>query len=150
MTELPSFDEAIEAFCRFLNSRGIGGEIAWVFREDVCRGTGGRVGIRSPLAMTNTHLVRRFYEQSRFDSPGIALEVLCSLQGRICAYIIIPGSKREAEEAMISGLKLSAPTDVREAQACTRGVLSFLWNRLAGGVKQDAFMEMIPRRPRRT
>ena len=77
----------------------------------------GRILIKVPIPSQNIARAAVCYELGWDRNLGVALDVLCLLNGRPCGYIVLPANSRDAELKMMSNslMKLSVPSDLREA-----------------------------------
>ncbi|HKI31032.1 MAG TPA: hypothetical protein VKA46_04145 [Gemmataceae bacterium] len=92
MSETPPYDDALNAFLRFVGEQGFSTELMWVFREDVtnCR---RRYWVRVPVPEANTTSARQHFELGRQRGFGVTLEVLCRLEGRSACFVSWPAPK---------------------------------------------------------
>jgi hypothetical protein len=112
----PSFHEAKRSFEGFLSSNGVSSEMHWIFQEDVVV-QNGRILIKVPIPSQNVARAEACYELGWQRNFGVALDVLCLLNGRPCGYIVVPENDRDAQLKMMSRslLKFSVPSVLREA-----------------------------------
>jgi hypothetical protein len=112
----PSFHEAKTSFEEFLSSNGVSSKLHWVFQEDVVV-RNGSIFVKVPIPSQNDARAEACYELGWQRNFGVALDVLCLLNGRPCGYIVIPENDRDAELMMMSSslMKLSVPSELREA-----------------------------------
>jgi hypothetical protein len=113
---VPDFDTAVEDFRGFLSKEGIGTDIVWVFREDAIARK-RRIWIKVPLPAENEGLARRCYFIGKERGLGLRIELKCLLDSTPCCFIWVPEDQLAAEYAMLSGLKLSIPTEPIHARA---------------------------------
>lgn len=148
----PPFGEAVESFRRFLRNQGCNDTIRWLWREDICtrRAPGSRrswnrtvyVNLTGP---SQTSLVERYYDYGVRRNLGIALEVFCIAAGNPCCIVYVPEDETDASYRMLSGLKLSVPTQPVLARGVTH---PWLWAslRLLIGTPNNAWIQDVPRR----
>jgi len=108
-SDLPPFDEAVEQFCSFIKGQGRNDRIVWIFRQDVIE-IGRRIFVRLPLS-DDEQLVAVKYQEGVRRGLGVALQVYCWVDDRPLCYIWNPKDQMDAEYRMLSGLKLSVPSD---------------------------------------
>ena len=143
--KMPVFGEAVEQFGGFLASQGLSPDLLWVFREDVCWRK-QRLFVKVPVSEENAGNVERLYNLGVNHGLGVRLDVLCLLGSRPCCYVWLPSDEEDASYAMLSGLKLSAPTEPVIAQAVRSGLLWRAYKWLEGGEAFKGIVEQVPQR----
>jgi len=111
-----SFSDVMVNFRRFLTEQDRPGNVLWIFREDITWHD-GTFFLKFPLPETNESLVAKLYEHGCEKGLGLMLDVFCMVAGELCCYIWIPKDARDAELAMVAGLKFSVPSSPRIATA---------------------------------
>lgn len=146
MTDIPLFEDAARQFREFLEREGFVGDLLWIFREDVAVDREGRVSVRLPLPSENPDRARAEYERGRQGGIGVHLSVFCSLESKPCCFVWVPQTERDAESAMVSGLKLSAPKSPRTARAFKESLANRVLTWLGSDPQGDPWLEELPRR----
>ncbi len=126
----PPFGEAIESFRRFLRDQGYSDRLRWLWREDICtrrapgsqRSWNRRVYVNL-VGPSETSLVERYYNYGVGRNLGIALEVFCIAAGHSCCFVYVPEDETDATYRMLSGLKLTIPTQPAVARGVTNPLL---------------------------
>lgn len=113
---LPGFDQALTSWQNFLREEGYVGNVFWIFRDDITLHD-GRFFLRLPLPEINQSLVTQIYEQGCEKGLGVTLSFFCSIADDCYCYIWTPKDAREAELALLAGLKFSIPSQPPTAQA---------------------------------
>lgn len=119
------FDAALERFRQFDAGQGLPAQVVWVFREDVTSRR-RRIAVRWPVAPDNEAVARKRYGVAVRRGLGLRLEVLCLLGGVSCCTIWVPNDDLDASYAMLSGLKLSVPTNPITARPARKGLTWWL------------------------
>ena len=116
MEETPGFDEAIERLKRFLSEQGWPTAIVWRTDRDVARLLGAKIVVRRRSTSDRARRAREYYEEGRGNRVGVAIDVVCELDGAACATIEWTTDSRTAELHMIpdTGLKLCVATPRRQ------------------------------------
>lgn len=143
--EMPVFGEAVQQFGGFLVSQGLSPDLLWVFREDVCRRK-RRLFIKVPVSEENFGDVERLYHLGVSRGLGVRLDVLCLLGSSPCCYVWVPSDEEAASYAMLSGLKLSVPTEPVIARAVRNRVLWRAYKWLERSETFTGIVEQVPRR----
>lgn len=143
--EMPVFGEAVRRFGGFLVSRGLSPDLLWVFREDVYL-RHQRLLVKVPLPERNIGDVKRLYALGVNRGLGVRLDVLCLLGVRPCCYVWLPSDEEDASYAMLSGLKLSVPTEPAVAHAVRSRLLWHTYKWLERGEGFKGVVEQVPRR----
>ena len=141
---MPVFGEAVRQFGGFLESQGLSSDLLWVFREDVCRRR-QHLFVKVPVPKENFGDVERLYNLGVSRGLGVRLDVLCLLDSRPCCYVWLPSDEEDAAYAMLSGLKLSVPTEPVIAQAVRNGLL---WRAYKWLERSEVFAGIVERIPR--
>jgi hypothetical protein len=140
----PTFQDAANQLSALVE-RSIGHrELLWVFREDVTikrRGT----WVRAADSAGNEILAKRLYDEGQRKGMGLALGVFCLVEpATACCYVFIPTDRVDAEQAMVSDLKLSVPASPRVGKGLANGPLVALQYLLSGPVVEDPFASELP------
>lgn len=143
--EMPTFVNAVGQFRNFLISQQVSSELLWVFREDVTSRK-QRILVKEPLAAENGRLVESLYERGCQRGLGVQLDAVFLLGSRVCCYICLPEDKSDAEHLMISGLKLSVPTDLLHARSVRNNLM---WRVQVWLDKQSCWNKVEKRLPRK-
>jgi hypothetical protein len=110
MDQTPPFDEAVDAFGRFLAQEGWSSSIVWRRPDDIVGRIGkGKVVRRRSFRRANTW-ARQYYESGLSQGLGIALSAECEVGGAVCATVFWTADEQEAQQLMMPtrGLKMSA------------------------------------------
>jgi hypothetical protein len=142
---MPVFGEAVQQFGGFLVSQGLSADVLWVFREDVCWRQ-QQLLVKVPVPEENIGDVGRLYNLGVNRGLGVRLEVLCLLGSRPCCYVWLPSDEEDASYALLSGLKLSVPTEPVVAHAVSGGLL---WRIYKWFERSEAFTGIVEQVPRR-
>jgi hypothetical protein len=143
--EMPSFGEAVQQFGGFLASQGQSSDLLWVFREDVCRRK-QQLFVKVPVPEEDSGDVERLYNLGISRGLGVRLDVLCLLGSRPCCYVWLPSDEEGASYAMLSGFKLSVPTEPVIARAVRNRLL---WRAYKWLERSEAFTGIVEQVPRR-
>ena len=114
MSESIKYETAKRKLDAFLKNRSLPSKVAWVFFEDLVW-VNGALRVRSRIPPENEPAVRAAIESKRAQELGVELRVVANTADMTLCAAIVPANKREAEELMISGLKLSVPEGVLQA-----------------------------------
>ncbi|MDQ3816427.1 MAG: hypothetical protein M3362_01900 [Acidobacteriota bacterium] len=142
---MPAFGEAVQQFGGFLLIQGLSSGLLWVFREDVCWRK-QRLLVKVPVPEENARYAESLYNAGVNRGLGVRLDVLCLLGSRPCCYIWVPSDEEDASYAMLSGLKLSVPTEPVMARAVSNGSLWRAYKWLEGREAFTGIVEQVPRR----
>jgi hypothetical protein len=112
------YNAAKRKLCEFLERHSFPSKVAWVFAEDMAW-VDGAPKVRSPLPKENEVAVRAAVESETAQKLGVELRAVAKTAEATLCGVIVPVDKREAEELMISGLKLSVPERALEASEVT-------------------------------
>lgn len=104
-----SFQQAVEAFQRFLTEQKRPSKLYWFFRDDLLLYK-RNVFIRWPLPKDNSHLAEALYQLGREKGLGLALEVYCFDWHNAYSFVLVPEDETDAEYLMMTDLKLSFAT----------------------------------------
>ncbi len=143
--DCPSFDEAVQKLRTFLAANSHPDNVQWVFKEDLTSRKCG-MWVRLPLASDNQEWARRCYEVGLKKGLGIKLEMLCVIGDTSFCYVWFPSDECEAEQLMLKGLKLSAPTEAPDARSGRPGLvwrLRAMYNRHQGW--EGVIWNVLPR-----
>ena len=145
VTQMPTLQEAIKQFREFLAKEGHSKKPLWICREDITWHN-FKFFIKQPLPEGNALLVEKLYELGCEAGLGVSLDVFCLLDSHPCCYIWEPENKREAELAMVAGLKLTVPLN----PILAKGVKKWLfWRRhrwLGKRAGAERWLERLPQR----
>ena len=134
MDDVPDFETATLRFADFLRDLGVDGSIDWIFSEDVILGRSPLV--RDLLPNTNREMSKTRFSDGRRRGLGIMLHALFRQDSRILACVWYPKDEIEAEQSMISGLKLSLAEPLRPVSLC-RGDLNWKARKWLAGDQAD-------------
>ena len=111
MEQTPPYEQAIEAFKKFLAQEGWSPVIVWRRPDDVVRRVGKDMVVRRRSSREANAWARRYYESGYVQGLGIALDAECEIDGAVCATMFWTADGREAAYRMMpaQGLKMSAP-----------------------------------------
>ena len=143
---MPPFADAVVQFRQFLVSQRVPSELLWVFREDVTSRE-RRILVKEPLPLENERLVASLYERGCQHGLGVQIDAFCLLSSRVCCYIWMPEDESEAEYQMISGLKLSVPTELLQAYSVKSNLM---WSVQTWLDEQSSWNKAEDRLPRKT
>jgi hypothetical protein len=106
----PTYEQAIEAFEKFLEKEGWAQVIVWRRPDDVVRRWGKDMVVRRRSPREANTWARQYYDTGRAQGLGIALGAECEIDGAVCATIYWTADDQEAEHRMMpaQGLKMSA------------------------------------------
>lgn len=116
MTDLPSFEAAVDKLKGFLLQQGYPSEIAWTFLEDYAWLDQMLYVNRDEFADNARH-TEMLYSTHAMRRHGVELSVVAILDEISLCSIWIPASEDEAESRLLSGLKLRIPTRLIRAHA---------------------------------
>jgi len=142
---MPVFGEAVRQFGGFLAGQGRSSDLLWVFREDVCW-RNQQLLVKIPAPEENARHVESLYNLGVNRGLGVRLDVLCLLGSHPCCYVWLPSDEEDASYAMLSGLKLSVPTEPMVAQAVESALLWRVYKRLERGEAFKGIVEQVPLR----
>lgn len=149
-----SFDEAVGGLREFISSRGVPGEIVWLFREDIVA-IGGKYGpdlFRAPgyhvnIGQTagNVEHARRFYKLGREKGLGIALIAFISLGDRVGCRVEIPEDDTDGQYKMIplGGLKYACVENMPKA-ALVKNPLKWWLLKMISDPPEDTWLAGLP------
>jgi hypothetical protein len=142
---IPAFNLAIDSLERFLKEQGQPQKALWIFREDITWHD-GKFFIKLPLPAENQSLVTQLYAYGCSQGLGVLINMLCVVDSQPCCHIWLPKNEREAELALLAGLKFSSPSNPPIAQAIFS---SALWRfHVWQGRHSDAdkWLDQVPKR----
>jgi hypothetical protein len=113
---LPGFSHALTSWQDLLREEGYSGNVLWIFHEDITWHD-GKFFIRLPLPEVNQSFVTQLYERGCEKGLGVMLSLFCFIGDDCYCYIWIPKDVREAELALLAGLKFSIPSKPPTAQS---------------------------------
>jgi hypothetical protein len=116
-----NYESAKRELCEFLEQRLLSSNVGWVFVEDMAW-VNGSLKVRSPLPTENEIAVRAFVEPEMAQVLGVELRAVGKTAEMTLCSVIVPVDKREAEELMINGLKISVSERLLEASEVTGSV----------------------------
>lgn len=143
--EMPAFDDAIGQFLTFLTNQCLSSTVYWIFREDVTWHS-HRFFIKQPLPAENYTLVKTLYERGRNRGLGILIEVFCLIESQPYCYIWLPEDERDAELALVHGLKLSVPVKLMVAQPIYSRMLWQMHKWAGKRASAEVWLERLPQR----
>jgi len=125
MEETPTFDSAVEGLQRLLAGQGWPTHIVWRVEGDVVRDPSGEIVVRRRPRDDIAQSARAHYEAGRQQGVGVALDVLCEVDGAACATVYWTTDSTDAQYRMMPdrGLKLCVATPRRRGRAV--GVLKW-------------------------
>jgi hypothetical protein len=121
MSDLPSFEAAVNKLKEFLLQQGCPSEIAWTFFEDYAW-LDQMLYVNEDEFADNARHVERLYSTHPMRGHGVELSLVAILDEVSLCSIWIPSSEEEAESRLLSGLKLRIPTRQMEAHAVDDGI----------------------------
>jgi len=117
----------------------------WVFREDITWYK-MRFFVKLPLPAENEIMAARLYERACIKGLGVSMEVFCQIESDPYCYIWLPEDSRQAELALVSGLKLSVPTKVITAQRVFNPLLWWALKKLGKSSSAVGWLDRVPER----
>lgn len=142
---LPGFDHAVNSLKAFLLEQGRSDDLRWIFKEDLTWHD-GKFFLRSPVPEENQSFAGQLYERGSEQGLGVMLDVFCLAAGTPYCYVWVPSDERDAELALLAGLKISVPFEPPIAQTISD---KDEWNKHCSlGRKQGAhvWLERLPSR----
>lgn len=143
--EMPGFQEAIKLFREFLTKEGHSKKILWLCREDIAWHD-FKFYIKEPLSDENERLVEKLYEGGCERGLGVWLDVFCLLKSYPCCYIWLPKDERDAELAMVTGLKMTVPIKPVLAKPVKNCLIWRRHRRLGERAGEERWLEQLPQR----
>lgn len=122
MNDIPTFEDAVASFTRFLNESGNPTNIFWVFREDVWKRSPTDVAIRLPSQPENLALAKKVFDEGR-DKGLVDIRAFATVDNRVAATIWFPKFPGEEIQGWDCGMKLS----IAEPLPCAKIVSSIQW-----------------------
>jgi hypothetical protein len=109
MEPTPPFEEAIDAFKKFLAREGWSQLIVWRRPDDVVRRIGKDAVVRRRSPRDAHGWARHYYDAGLGQGLGVSLHAECEIDGGVCATIFWTADDQEAEHRMMptQGLKMS-------------------------------------------
>jgi len=142
---VPAFDHAIDSFELFLTEQGQSGNVLWIFRENITW-HGGKFFVKFPLSEENRSLVAQLYKRGCERGLGVLIDMFCLVSSQPCCYIWLPQNERDAELALLAGLKLSAPSKPQVAQPVFSDALWRFHTWLGRRSGAERWLDRLPRR----
>jgi hypothetical protein len=137
-----SFQQAVEAFQRFLTEQKRPSKLHWFFRDDLLLYK-RQVFLYWPLPGDNQQLAEELYQIGREKELGMALEVFCFDQDNAYCYVLVPEDEADAGCLMMTELKLSFTTSPHRVwKIRTKWLWRVLQRRL--GEHTEWLLELIP------
>lgn len=144
-----SFDEAVDGLREFITSRGVPGDIVWLFREDIVAvgkyGPGLTYHVNIAQTAGNVEHTRRFYDLAREKRLGIALIAFISLGDKVGCRLEIPEDELDGEYKMIpvGRLKYSCIENMPEA-ALVKNPLKWWLLKMISDPPEDTLLAGLP------
>ena len=143
--EMPTFQLAIKQFQDFLANEGHSKSLLWICREDITWHD-FKFFIKEPLPEENELVVEKLYERGCKRGLGLSLDVFCLLGSQPCCYIWLPEDERDAELAMVAGLKLNVPVEPTVAEPVKNWLLWRRHRKLGERSGAERWVERLPQR----
>ena len=110
MEPTPPYEEAIDAFNKFLAREGWAQTIIWRRPDDFVHRVDRNMVVRRRSLRQSMEWARGYYESGHARGLGISLSAECEIDGAVYATIFWTADEQEAERLMMptQGLKMSA------------------------------------------
>jgi len=125
MEETPPFDSAVQRLQTFLSKQGWPTRLVWRMEGDIVHSLDRRIVVRRRREREAASVARSYYDEGFRRGVGIALAVLCEVDGAACTTIYWTTDTVEGEYRILPehGLKLSVGTP----HSVGRGVSTLTW-----------------------
>jgi hypothetical protein len=115
MNDIPSFDDALASFRRFLAEQGHAADILWVFREDIWKRSPTNVLLRFPSQTTNLVLAQKVFQEGRRKGL-VDVHAIATIGDKVAATVWFPKFPDEEIQGWDCGLKLSISEPLPKAE----------------------------------
>jgi len=115
MNDIPSFDDALESFRRFLAEQRHPNGIFWVFREDIWKLSPDSLLLRIPSRTKNLALAKKVFKEGQRKGL-LDLHAIATVGDKVAATVWFPKFEGEEIQGWDRGMKLSIAEPLPEAQ----------------------------------